>query len=156
MSWQNRLITWALRRWVKPGSLLAQSVAASRARVERVPFGAKLAPGWRLRADPASNGEWIEPIAADHPACARCILYLHGGAYIAMSARTHRAVTSRLACGSETRLFALNYRLAPEHPYPAALNDALSAWRALVASGLAPSRIVVAGNSAGAAWRWLC
>jgi len=149
MSWRNSLITWALRRWVKPGSLLTQSVAASRARTERVPFGAKLAPDWRVRVDPARNGEWIEPEAADHPAHERCILYLHGGAYIAMSARTHRSVTSRLACWSDARLFALDYRLAPEHPFPAALDDALAAWRALVASGMAPSRIVVAGDSAG-------
>jgi acetyl esterase/lipase len=149
MSWQNCLITWALRRWVKPGSLLNQSVAASRARTERVPFGAKLAAGWRIRLDPSNNGEWIEPVAMDHPARERCILYLHGGAYIAMSARTHRAVTSRLACWSDARLFALNYRLAPEHPFPAALDDALAAWRALVASGIAASRIMVAGDSAG-------
>jgi acetyl esterase/lipase len=114
-----------------------------------VPFGAKLAPDWRVRVDPARNGEWIEPEAADHPAHERCILYLHGGAYIAMSARTHRSVTSRLACWSDARLFALDYRLAPEHPFPAALDDALAAWRALVASGMAPSRIVVAGDSAG-------
>jgi epsilon-lactone hydrolase len=149
MSWQNGLITWALRRWIKPGSLLVQSVAASRARTERVPFGAKLPTGWRIRVDPSREGEWIEPAAADHPANARCILYLHGGAYIAMSARTHRAVTSRLACWSEARLFALNYRLAPEHPFPAALEDTLAAWRALVTSGTPPSRIVVAGDSAG-------
>jgi acetyl esterase/lipase len=151
MSWQNLFITWALRRWVKPGSLLTQSVAASRARTERVPFGAKLESGWRIRVvrDGPFGGEWIEPVAADHPAHAKCVLYLHGGAYIAMSARTHRSMTSRLACGGEARLFALDYRLAPEHPFPAAVDDALTAWRQLVASGTPPSRIVVAGDSAG-------
>ena len=66
-----------------------------------------------------------------------------------MSARTHRALTSRLAAWSDACLFALDYRLAPEHPFPAALEDALAAWHALLASGMLASRIVVAGDSAG-------
>ena len=93
-------------------------------------------------------GEWIEPVAADHPARTRCILYLHGGAYIAMSPRTHRSVTSRLAASADARLFALDYRLAPEHPFPAALEDALAAWHALSAR-IPPGSIAVAGDSAG-------
>jgi acetyl esterase/lipase len=151
MSWQNAALTWAMRRWIKPNSLRTLDVATSRAVTGRVPFRAKLAPGWRIRTEQgaALNGEWIEPTAADHPARQRCILYFHGGAYIAMSARTHRAVTSRLAAWSDARLFALNYRLAPEHPFPAALDDALAAYRALIVAGLSPSRIVVAGDSAG-------
>jgi acetyl esterase/lipase len=95
------------------------------------------------------DGEWIEPAAPDNPARTRCILYFHGGAYVAMSARTHRALTSRLATWSDATLFALDYRLAPEHPFPAALEDALAAYRVLRADGLSPSRIVVAGDSAG-------
>src|ERR1700722_1945272 len=120
MSLQNSLLTWALRRWVKPDSRRDQDVLASRARAGMVPFGAKLAPGWRIRPERCwpLNGEWIEPTAPDHQATGRCLLYLHGGAYIAMSARTHRSVTSRLAASSDTRLFALDYRLAPEHPFP--------------------------------------
>jgi acetyl esterase/lipase len=66
-----------------------------------------------------------------------------------MSARTHRSITSRLAAWSNARLFALDYRLAPEHPFPAALEDALAAYRALIAAGTPPSRIVIAGDSAG-------
>ena len=152
MSWQNRLLTQALRRWVKPNSLRSQDVAASRALTARVPFGAKLAPGWRVRAEngPVLKGEWIEPQAADHLARLRCILYFHGGAFIAMSARTHRAITSRLAVWSDAALFALDYRLAPEHPFPAALDDALAAYRALITAGTPASRIVIAGDSAGA------
>jgi len=151
MSLENRLLTWALRRWIKPGSLRHQDIAASRALTARVPFRAKLAPGWRIRAESgaALNGEWIEPVAADHPARTRCILYLHGGGYVAMSARTHRSLTSRLACWSDARLFAQNYRLAPEHPFPAALDDAVAAYRALIGAGNPAHRIVVAGDSAG-------
>jgi epsilon-lactone hydrolase len=150
MSLQNSLLNWALRRWVKPGSRRDQDVIASRARAGKVPFWAKLAPGWRIRTERGAslNGEWIEPIAPDHPAHGRCIVYLHGGAYIAMSARTHRSVTSRLAAGADARLFALDYRLAPEHPFPAALEDALAAWHAL-SEDMPPSGIAVAGDSAG-------
>jgi monoterpene epsilon-lactone hydrolase len=151
MSLENRLITWALRRWIKPNSLRAPDIAASRALTDRVPFRAKLAPGWRIRVEQnaALNGEWIEPTAPSHAARRRHILYLHGGAFIAMSARTHRSLTSRLASGSAASLFALDYRLAPEHPFPAALEDAMTAYRALIAGGAEPSRMALAGDSAG-------
>lgn len=151
MSWRKVALTRALRHWIKPNSLRNQDVAAARAITGRVPFGAKLARGWRIRAEngAALRGEWIEPVAPDHTARRRCILYLHGGAYIAMSAKTHRAITSRLGAWSNACLFALDYRLAPEHPFPAALDDALAAYRALIAAGMPASRMVVAGDSAG-------
>jgi epsilon-lactone hydrolase len=151
MSLQNRVLTWALRRWIKPKSLRSPDVVASRALTGRVPFVAKLPLGWRVRGDLAAipPGEWIEPVAPDHAARKRVILYFHGGAYVAMSARTHRAITSRLAAWSGAMLFAADYRLAPEYPFPAALDDALAAYRALAAAGTAASRIVVGGDSAG-------
>ena len=151
MSLRNRALTWALRRWIKPTSLRDQDIAEVRALSRRVPFGARLKPGWRIRTEhgTALNGEWIEPSASDHTARKRCILYFHGGGYVAMSPRTHRSVTSRLATWSNASLFALDYRLAPEYPFPAALEDALSAHRALIAMGASPSRMIVAGDSAG-------
>jgi monoterpene epsilon-lactone hydrolase len=151
MSWRNRLLTAMLRRWVKPGSLREQDVAASRRQTERVPFRARLAPGWRIRVenDFPLKGEWIEPVASNHAAQTRCVLYLHGGAYVAMSPTTHRCLTTRLAAWSDSRLFALDYRLAPEHPFPAALDDAVGAYRALLSAGVPASRIVLAGDSAG-------
>jgi len=151
MSWQNAALTWALRRWIKPKSLHDQDIVRSRALTARMPFGARLAPRWQIRAahGPALKGEWIEPAAPDHEARGRCILYLHGGGYVAMSARTHRAITSRLAAGGNASLFALDYRLAPEHKFPAALEDALAAYRALIAAGTPAACIVVAGDSAG-------
>jgi monoterpene epsilon-lactone hydrolase len=151
MSLQNLLLTWALRRWVKPNSLRQSDIAESRAITGRVPFGAKLPRGWHIRAGdaPPFTGEWTEPAAPNHPARTRCILYFHGGAYIAMSARTHRAITSRLATWSDASVFSSDYRLAPEHKFPAALDDALAAYRALIAAGTPASRIVVAGDSAG-------
>ena len=77
------------------------------------------------------------------------LLYLHGGAYVIGSPATHRSITANLArrCGAD--VCALDYRLAPEHPYPAALEDALAAYAALLEQGTPASRIVFAGDSAG-------
>nr|WP_228530872.1 MULTISPECIES: alpha/beta hydrolase [Myxococcaceae] len=79
---------------------------------------------------------------------ARSLLYLHGGAYVSGAARTHRAITTQLAVRCDAEVLALDYRLAPEHPFPAALEDAVAAYRVLRAS--APQRpLCIAGDSAG-------
>ncbi|GAA4091185.1 alpha/beta hydrolase [Nocardioides kongjuensis] len=77
------------------------------------------------------------------------LLYLHGGAHIVGSPLTHRAAATHLADATGAVAHVLDHRLAPEHPYPAAVDDALAAYRALLDGGLAPERIVVAGDSAG-------
>lgn len=79
----------------------------------------------------------------------RALLYLHGGAYLVGSPTTHRAVAAHLADSARAVAYVLDYRLAPEHPYPAAVDDALAAYRALLESGYSADRIVVAGDSAG-------
>ncbi|ABI63121.1 alpha/beta hydrolase [Granulibacter bethesdensis] len=76
------------------------------------------------------------------------LLYLHGGAYLGCSPATHRPITSFFArAGFE--VYAPAYRLAPENPFPAAVQDALSVYRALLDSGISPARLVIAGDSAG-------
>ncbi|NKF21860.1 alpha/beta hydrolase [Solimonas marina] len=79
----------------------------------------------------------------------RCILYLHGGGYVIGSPATHRTVTVRLALQTDADVIVPDYRLAPEHPYPAALDDALQVWRALRDGGRSADDIIVAGDSAG-------
>lgn len=79
----------------------------------------------------------------------RWIYYLHGGGYSIGSVDTHRNLIVRLAREANANAFAVDYRLAPEHPFPAALDDALSAWRWLLAQGVSPLRTVIAGESAG-------
>jgi epsilon-lactone hydrolase len=90
--------------------------------------------------------EWIVPPGA---ASDRVILYLHGGGYIMGSINTHRATVARIARAAQARGFAIDYRVAPEHPFPAAVEDAAAAYRWLLAQGYQPSRIVIAGDSAG-------
>jgi acetyl esterase/lipase len=88
-------------------------------------------------------GEWVRLAAGT--ARRGTLLYLHGGAYCVGSSATHRALTGRLARATGMAVFALDYRLAPEHRFPAAVDDALAACRALQAGG----PVVIAGDSAG-------
>ncbi len=77
------------------------------------------------------------------------VLYLHGGGYIAGGPATHRALTTRLAKALDATVMVVDYRLAPEHPSPAALDDTLAVYRALLDHGHRPERLAVAGDSAG-------
>ncbi|HZF25856.1 MAG TPA: alpha/beta hydrolase [Steroidobacteraceae bacterium] len=77
------------------------------------------------------------------------VLFLHGGAYMIGSPVSHRSITARLATLTRATVFVPDYRLAPEHPFPAALDDALACYRALLAQGYSPAQIAVAGDSAG-------
>ena len=92
-------------------------------------------------------GEWAVARGAGRPALT--FLYLHGGGYCVGSPVTHRALTGHLARHCGARVFAADYRLAPEHPFPAAVDDAVAAYRGLLADGVAPRDIVIAGDSAG-------
>jgi epsilon-lactone hydrolase len=77
------------------------------------------------------------------------ILYLHGGSYIFGSISTHRELASRLSRAAAAPVLVLGYRLAPEHPFPAAVKDTVAAYRYLVAQRFDPARLVIAGDSAG-------
>ncbi|MGA2013174.1 MAG: alpha/beta hydrolase fold domain-containing protein [Solirubrobacteraceae bacterium] len=80
----------------------------------------------------------------------RIIFYLHGGAYAIGTAASSVGLASDLARRAGSRLVSVDYRLAPEHPYPAAIDDAVAAYRGLLDTGLAASAIAIAGESAGA------
>ncbi|MEM9947984.1 MAG: alpha/beta hydrolase [Cyanobacteria bacterium P01_D01_bin.36] len=90
-------------------------------------------------------GEWIVPRAPT----SRTVLYLHGGGYVSCSPLTHRPITAALARLTPTKVFVPVYRLAPEFPYPAALDDAEKAYRWLLNSSISPRDIAFAGDSAG-------
>ena len=113
------------------------------ARITRVPRGVTVTPGTLggIRADRIAPGGVDE---------SRAILYLHGGAYAFGSLRTHRGIAAQIAIVSGVPVQMPDYRLAPEHPHPAAVEDALAAYRGLLDAGLEPASVVVAGDSAGA------
>ncbi len=93
------------------------------------------------------RGEWIRSRGHQRPALT--LLYLHGGGYTTGSPATHRALTGHLAARCDARVFAADYRLAPEHPFPAAVDDAVAAWRGLQGQDPDARGIAIAGDSAG-------
>jgi epsilon-lactone hydrolase len=103
-----------------------------------------------VRVKPVSTpvrGEWVFAPEADD--AAGVVLVLHGSGYLICSSRTHRGFASHLSEYSGMPTFAVDYRLAPEHPFPAAEDDVFAAYRWLLAQGHDPAKIVVAGDSAG-------
>ena len=95
---------------------------------------------------PAAPAEWLRPPGA---VAGRVVLYLHGGGYVIGSPRSHRHLAAAIASAAAASALLLDYRLAPEHPYPAAVDDATAAYRWLLDQGIAPQHLVIAGDSAG-------
>ena len=91
-------------------------------------------------------GEWLDAPGVDTN---RVLLYLHGGGYVIGSTATHRGLTAALSKAANCRVLSLDYRLAPEHIYPAAVDDATRAYRWLLNEGIAANKITIAGDSAG-------
>ncbi len=92
------------------------------------------------------SAEWSVADGADQD---KVILYVHGGGYVMGSAGSHRDMTGRLSQAAGARVLSLNYRLAPEHPFPAPVDDTLAAYRWLLAQGIQADHIAIAGDSAG-------
>jgi len=119
-----------------------------RARVDALAADYALPPDVRVEPIDAHGvpAEWTSTPAANGE---RVILFLHGGGYVSGSLKSHRHMVAQAGREALARTLALGYRLAPEHPFPAALDDALTGYRFLLASGIAPARIALAGESAG-------
>lgn len=125
------LVDFTRRRFVPPGWIVAMHSLGMK--VERI--------------DSPVQGEWISgPKTASGD---KVVYYLHGGGYISGSAKTGRPLTAPLARQMGVHIFSLDYRLAPEHHFPAGLDDTVAGYRWLLSSGLAPKNISVMGDSAG-------
>ena len=135
----SKLLSFLLSGWAEG------TIEEQRARQERTSKYFKIPSGIQSQAITLEGmaGEWIQASDANPGV----ILYLHGGAYSLGSINTHREFIARLARGTRTRCLAIDYRLAPEHVFPAAMDDATSAYFWLLKQGFDPSRIIIAGDS---------
>ena len=147
--WRRSLIRAALRLGFKAPSRWPLPVGALRAGMEA---SAMLFP---LASGVSRHSGHLGGVPSDTFSPARAtglhILHLHGGAFFTGSRRTHAGLASQLCARSGARVHLIDYRLAPEHPWPAAPKDVRRAWLALREQGVASQRIVVSGDSAGGA-----
>jgi acetyl esterase/lipase len=125
-----------------------QEVAEARKRFEKM--GEFLGRPADAKCEPVKAGsvpaEWVAAPGVD---AGRVVLYLHGGGYAIGSINTHRRLAYDISAASAARVLLIDYRLAPEHPFPAAVDDATEAWSWLLQQGVNPSRMAIAGDSAG-------
>jgi monoterpene epsilon-lactone hydrolase len=124
------------------------SVAERRERLDALGDAYRTASDVRLEPVSADGvpAEWSIAPGAD---ASRVLLYLHGGGFSVGSIVSHRAMVTETGRAAQARTLAIDYRRTPEHPFPAALDDALTAYRWLLAQGVQPRRIAIGGDSAG-------
>lgn len=149
VSWQAAALNVMLRSTIKRAftsmdTSTAKRLAAFTARTRRAPDGIRLI---KVPNKPF-HAEWVRPIGA-REIPRRTILYLPGGGFILPATTMHIAMLGRLARLAKARGLMVHYRLAPDHPFPAGLNDAVAAYRYLLDTGVSPKDIVIAGDSAG-------
>jgi len=133
----------------QPAERPNQSIAEMRAGIEAV--AAMLPPTEGFEAVAATlggvKGEWVRGKHVRRNDAA--LLYLHGGGYVIGSPKSHRHLVGQLSIDSGLPVFSADYRLGPEHPFPAAVDDGIAAYKALLDSGIAASCLAIAGDSAG-------
>ena len=119
-----------------------------RERLDAIGQASPVDPDIKLTAVEAGGvqAEWSVAPGSDPT---KVLMFLHGGGYCSGSITSHRGMVTRVGRAAGVRTLALNYRLAPEHPFPAALTDALAAYGFLLDQGIAPSHIAIGGDSAG-------
>lgn len=153
MSLRLAALNLILRNFEKPWLAKVQDVSELRTTMSRraerslhVPPGTNRNGAWVKGPAGQIAAEWL---AHDKPPRGQVILFLHGGAYCAGDAVSHRSLAAELGRRCGVRVFLPEYRLAPEHPFPAAIEDCVAAYRHLLDAGYAPRDIAFAGDSAG-------
>lgn len=142
---QHEALVTALKAAPITGS---PTLAAQRANYDAT-LGANPPPADARIQSALIGGNVADLVSIDGVSAARTILYLHGGGYVIGSNTGYREFAARLARATGARVCVLNYRLAPEHPFPGALDDAVAAYRWLRSQGIPSSQIIIAGDSAG-------
>ena len=125
-----------------------ESIEKSRAKLDKLGNQVQGLADWEAVEVDGISAVWARPRGGTTRSGA-VVLYLHGGAYGVGSDRSHRAMVERMVAASGADILVINYRLAPEHPCPAAIEDVVIAWRWMLAQGIDPARSVFLGDSAG-------
>ncbi len=149
MSMRAELVRLGLRWFLKPTGRTGVAIVRRRAQIGNFERWVPLPPAATETVRGALGGVPAWRVATPRSRSDRHILFLHGGGYVSGSPELYRHVTWRFAETAAARVAAIGYRLAPEHPFPAALDDAAAAWHALLAEGVDPRRAAFIGDSAG-------
>jgi monoterpene epsilon-lactone hydrolase len=143
------VIRGLMRATMGPSLRVGRPMEQRRRREARLTRLMRTPPGVEFRSTVCGSIPAESVTVRGAPPARRAVLYLHGGGYCQGSPATHRIITGQLALQSAARVVAADYRLAPEKPFPAAVEDAVAAYNGLLADGFAPSATVIAGDSAG-------
>jgi acetyl esterase/lipase len=135
--------------FLSESGFLSGTIIEQREMMERAAVSAPPPPDGVVVETMVLGGRGAERLTPEGAVADRAILYLHGGGYCVGSLDTHRGLAGRIAQAAGCPVVTVDYRLAPEHPHPAALVDALAAYRELLATGLRPDCTAIAGDSAG-------
>ena len=149
ISRRAKFVRWLTSKYIKGLDVPNLPVETARAQFERI-AGAFLVRAMGVAVEQTQiagvNVDWLRPKNARED---KVLLYLHGGAYVIGSPRTHRQLVSHTARAAGVVAVLPDYRLAPEHPFPAAIDDAVAVYNGLLASGFKPEDIIISGDSAG-------
>jgi monoterpene epsilon-lactone hydrolase len=157
LSLRSHLFRIAARKLVAPALDPGQPIGPRRIQLEQATRWSRLPlpPCTRIEAETFRGvpGDWVRNT---RHAQKRTLLYLHGGGYQVGSPQVYREFASQLARRWQAQVALIDYRLAPEHPFPAATDDAFAAYQALLEQGVDPARLIVAGDSAGGGLTMAC
>jgi len=149
MSLQAELIRSMSRVFIRRGLNTSLDVASARARMRAYEQRVPRAPARTETVEMPLGAVRAVRISRQETQRGRFILFLHGGAYVTGSPTLYRHIGWRFAGAAKAQFIAIEYRLAPENPFPAAVDDALAAWHALLSEGANPSHCAIMGDSAG-------
>jgi acetyl esterase/lipase len=149
MSIRAEFVRLGLRWFLKPGSRPGVTITRRREQIGNFQRLVPAPPSGTEIARGSVGGVPALHIATPLSRPDRHVLFLHGGGYVTGSPDLYVDLLWRIGAAAAARVTAVRYRLAPEHPFPAALDDALASWRGLLASGADPRRAVFIGDSAG-------
>jgi acetyl esterase/lipase len=148
ISRRARLVRWITSRYIQRSDVSTADVLTLRRRLDTI--SRLLMKAFRVKLERTTihglYAEWLRPKKSQE---GKVLLYLHGGAYVLGSCRTHRQMVSHIARAAGIDALVPEYRLSPDYKFPAAIEDAVGVYRELLASGTKPEDIVIAGDSAG-------